>query len=335
MPNRPDIVEQYSAAHGAAGIYTRPDRALIEVTGKDRATWLHNLVTNTVKTLSPGEGNYAFATSVKGRTVFDLYFYVLEDRIWLDVDDREREKALAHLNRYVITEDVALADRTGEMGRIALIGPRVVEVCATVGIANFAAMASLQHVGVTIGGALCRAVRDELGGLPVVEFLVEQPHAGAIDALRASVGAAGLREIGRDALEVLRIEAGRPASVDDIDEDVVPPETGQIERGISYHKGCYLGQEVIERMRSHGVLARTLVGLRVDGDSRPERNAKVLLNDQEAGRVTSCCWSEAAGSILALGYLKTAFAKPGTSVSVVVGGANVSANVVALPIRQG
>lgn len=332
MPNRPDIVEQYVAAHRAAGIYTRPDRALIEVTGKDRATWLHNLVTNTVKTLSPGEGNYAFATSVKGRTVFDLYFYVLEDRIGLDVDAREREKALAHLNRYVITEDVTLTDRTGEVGRIALIGPRVVDVCAEVGIANFAAMASLQHVGVTIGGALCRAVRDELGGLPVVEFLVEQPHAGAIDALRASVG---LREIGRDALEVLRIEAGRPASVDDIDEDVVPPETGQIERGISYHKGCYLGQEVIERMRSHGVLARTLVGLRLEGDSQPERNAKVMLNDQEAGRVTSCCWSEAAGSLLALGYLKTAYAKAGTSAFVEIGGTKVPAKVVALPIRRG
>lgn len=335
MPNTPDIVEQYSAAHAAGGVFTRTDRATIEVTGKDRATWLHNLVTNTVKTLSPGEGNYAFATNVKGRTVFDLYFYVLEDRIWLDVDAREREKALAHLNRYVITEDVALVDRTGEIGRIALIGPRVVDVCATVGIANFSAMASLQHVGVTVGGAMCRAVRDDLGGLPVAEFFVERAHAGAIDALRASVGSAGLREIGRNALEILRIEAGRPASVDDIDEDVVPPETGQIERGISYHKGCYLGQEVIERMRSHGVLARTLVGICVEGEERPVRNAKVSINEQEAGRVTSCCWSEAAGSLLALGYLKTASAKAGTSGFVAVGETKVPAKVVGLPIRGG
>lgn len=335
MPNRPDIVEQYSAAHGAAGIYTRSDRALIEVTGKDRATWLHNLVTNSVKTLSPGEGNYAFATSVKGRTVFDLYFYVLEDRIWLDVDDREREKALAHLNRYVVTEDVALADRTGDVARIAMIGSRVVDVCAEVGITNFAAMASLQHVGVTVAGGTCRVVRDELGGLPVAEFFVEPPHGGAIDSLRASANAIGILEIGHDAFELLRIEAGRPASVEDIDEEVVPPETGQIERGISYHKGCYLGQEVIERMRSHGVLARTLVGITVEGEERPVRNAKVVQNDQEVGRVTSCCWSEAAGSLLALGYLKTAHAKAGTSAFVEIGGTKVPAKVVALPIRRG
>lgn len=334
MPNRPDIVEQYSAAHRAAGIFARSDRGLIELTGKDRATWLHNLVTNTVKTLSPGEGNYAFATSVKGRTVFDLYFYVLEDRIWLDVDAREREKALAHLNRYVITEDVALSDRTLEVGRIAMIGPRVVDLCAEVGIANFTAMASLQHVGVSIGGATTRAVRDELAGMTVVEFFVEPHHAGAIDSLRATANEIGILEIGRDALEVMRIEAGRPASVEDIDEDVVPPESGQIERGISYHKGCYLGQEVIERMRSHGVLARTLVGICVEGEERPERNAKVAHNDQEVGRVTSCCWSEAAVSLLALGYLKTAYAKAGTIAFVEIGGTKVPAKVVALPIRR-
>src|SRR5262249_36866033 len=119
-----------------------------------------------------------------------------------------------------------------------------------------------------------------------------------------------------------------------IDEDVVPPETGQIERGISYHKGCYLGQEVIERMRSHGILARKLVGFQVDGDETIMKNTVARAGDQDVGRVTSCCWSEALAGTLALGYVKTAHAKPGTKVSVITSSGERSAEIVSLPVSR-
>ncbi|MEK6644652.1 MAG: glycine cleavage T C-terminal barrel domain-containing protein [Planctomycetota bacterium] len=332
MANQPEIIEQYRAVHAVGGVCARTDRSLIEVVGKDRAAWLHNLVTNAVKTLTPGEGNYAFATNIKGRAVFDLNLLVLEDRIWLDVDAREAVKALGHLGKYIITEDVELKDRSGEISRIALFGQKAMDACTSLGFANFVTWAGMQHAGGAVAGAACRLVRDDFTGLPTAEFFITAPHAVAMDAIKAAAASFGLVPVDRETMEVLRIEAGRPASVDDIDEDVVPPESGQIERGISYHKGCYLGQEVIERMRSHGVLIRRLVGIQLDGDVRPERNAKVSINGQDVGRVTSSCWSEAVGAILALGYVKSIHAKPDTVVSVSIAGGERGGRVVSLPV---
>jgi folate-binding protein YgfZ len=134
-------------------------------------------------------------------------------------------------------------------------------------------------------------------------------------------------------VEILRIEAGIPASVADIDGDVLPPETLQIERGISYRKGCYLGQEVIERMRSHGVISRKLVGIRLEGDVLPARDASVLHDEQPVGRVTSACRSEAVKAVLALGYVKSARAAPGTPVIVQDGPRRAPGEIVALPLR--
>src|SRR5215470_2088482 len=119
MANPSNIAEQYRIARESGGCYYRSDRALIEVTGRDRAAWLNNLVTNVVKTLQPGEGNYAFATNVKGRTVFDMNLLVLEDRMWLDIDRRWIETARKHLTKFTITEDVALADITKDYERLA------------------------------------------------------------------------------------------------------------------------------------------------------------------------------------------------------------------------
>jgi tRNA-modifying protein YgfZ len=332
MANRPEIIEQYRAVHAVGGLCVRAGRSLIEVTGKDRAAWLHNLVTNTVKTLSPGEGNYAFATNIKGRAVFDLNMLVLEDRLWLDVDGRQAVTALGHLKKYVITEDVELKDCSSELSRIAIFGPKAGEVGMSLGFANFVTWAGLQHVGGSVAGTACRLVRDDFTGFPTAEFFISSPSAAAMDAIMATAATFGLVPVDRETMEVLRIEAGRPESVEDVDEDVVPPESGQIERGISYHKGCYLGQEVIERMRSHGVLVRRLVGMQLCGDARPERNAKVSESGQDVGRVTSSCWSEAVGAILAMGYVKSIHATPETAVTVTIDGVETVGRVVGLPV---
>lgn len=334
MPNPPEIVQQYQTALATGGIYARSDRGLIEVTGKDRAAWLSNLVTNVVKTLQPGEGNYAFATNVKGRVVFDLNILVLEDRLWLGVDRRQVETARTHLDRYIVTEDVQLSDLTAKVDRYAILGPRAADAAARLGLGNLASMSQLQHVPGRIGSADARFVRHNFAGLPAIDIAVlgdERPAArSVIDAIAAEFR---LAELSSETINILRIEAGIPASVDDIDEEVVPPETGQIERGISYHKGCYLGQEVIERMRSHGVLARKLVGLRVEGDAMVPRGTEIRSDSSAVGRITSCCFSEAAGFVLALGYVKSSHARTGHLLRVSTLEGERGSEVVVLPVR--
>ncbi len=334
MPNSPDIVRQYQAAIAVGGLWTREDRALIEVNGKDRATWLNNLVTNVVKTLQPGEGNYAFATNIKGRVVFDANVLVLEDRLWLGVDRRQAETARNHLDRYIITEDVQLSDLTAKVDRYTVVGPRAVDAAARFGVGHFASMSALQHVAGKIGSADARFVRHHVGGLTALDIgVLGDERSAARRAIGDLAAELRLTKLSPETINILRIEAGIPASVDDIDEDVVPPETGQIERGISYHKGCYLGQEVIERMRSHGILARKLVGLRVEGDELVPHNTEIKNDAGAVGRATSSCVSEALGAVLALGYAKTAHTKPGTLLRMATGSGERPCEVIALPAR--
>ncbi len=334
MERNATIENQYRIATQAAGLLARTDRGLLDVTGKDRATWLNNLITNIVKTLRPGDGNYAFAPNLKGRTIFDLNVLVLEDRIWLDIDRRWLDNARKHLTKYTIAEDVNLTDITKDFERIAVIGPAAAEVVARMGFGNLTPMPQLQHVAFTWDGHAGRLVRNDYWGLPAAELLM--PPADAASLLSALLDAgrpSGLARIDATTAEILRIEAGRPASVTDIDEDVIPPETGQIERGISYHKGCYLGQEVIERMRSHGVMARKFVGIRLEGDASPNCPAPISVEAAEIGRLTSACWSYLLEAPLGLGYLKSAHAAAGYAVTVAGDAGGIRGQVVTLPVR--
>ena len=332
MPPPAAILAEYAAALNGAVLHIRADRGLIEITGKDRAAWLHNLVTNEVKKLQPGEGNYAFAVNIKGRSVLDCNILVDIDRILLDVDLRWIDVAIKHLTKYTITEDVSLKNISAAFGRVAIMGPGATAVVGRLCGANLTPMAQLQHVAAHIADADVRLIRHDFAGMPTAELIVPND---VMDRVIAAIDATGpLTRIGDDAVRLLRIEAGIPTSVDDIDEDVVPPETLQIERGISYHKGCYLGQEVIERMRSHGVLPRKLVGIRIAGDALPERNATVNVDGSAVGRITSSAWSPALSATLALGYMKSAHAQPGKAVTIGATGEAVSGEVVTLPVRQ-
>lgn len=334
MANNPEIQSQVRAARERGGLLMRADRAVIEITGRDRAAWLHNLVTNTVKTLSPGEGNYTFATNVKGRCVFDAGILALEDRIWLDLDRRWLDAAHKHLGRYIITEDVTLTRREDAV-RFAAIGPAAAPFAARLGCGNLSTMAQWQHAAATVCGAAGRVVRNDFPGLPAADvYLMGATENEAAGAARALATELGIVEITREAAAILRIEACIPESIEDIDDTVVPPETGRIEQGISYHKGCYLGQEVIERMRAHNVLARKLVGVAVEADSPPPRGAVIAREGTEIGSVTSACWSETLAAPLALGYVKSAYASPGTAIIVRSAAGEAKAQVISLPVEK-
>jgi folate-binding protein YgfZ len=260
-----------------------------------------------VTSLQPGDGNYAFAINVTGRTLFDLNILVADDRCWLDIDVRWIEAALAHLNKYIIVEDVQIADVSADWARFEALGNACPRVVAGMGMAgNFGNWASLQHAAADCAGIPIQLVRHDLGPIKRAEFLVPRADADRFwQALAEQSRGLKLVELDGELREMIRLEAGVPESVSDIDSDVIPPETLQVERGISYVKGCYLGQEVIERMRSRGSMARRLVGLRLDGDRLPEHGAPIFAGGKEVGRVTSACHSVALGGAMGLGYVKT------------------------------
>ncbi len=302
--------QAYEQVQKHGGYFENAHRRLVEATGADRASWLHNLTTNTISTLQPGDGNYAFAITVQGRTVCDLNCLVLDDRLWIDLDERWADESVAHLTKYRVIEDVELENITESWARFDILGPSTARCVESLGFGNnFAAYADLQHSVTQIDGHDIRLVKGNLG--PVMLATLYVPAVAAIEfqtKIQTATADLGMVELDDQLLKTIRIEAGIPKSVDDIDSEVIPPETMQIERGISYVKGCYLGQEVIERMRSRNSMARRLVGMKISGDQIPTKDSWVFADSKPVGRVTSACHSVALNSIFALGYIKTALA---------------------------
>ncbi|MEP0841597.1 MAG: aminomethyl transferase family protein [Phycisphaerae bacterium] len=330
-----DAEGEYAAGSAGAGLYAPLDRGLIEVRGRDRAAWLHNLTTNAIKTLQPGDGNYTFAVNVKGRVLMDFNVLVATDALRLDIDRRLIAKALAHFERFTISEDVQCRDRSDEFARIALLGPRAVEIAAALGVTQAGAMPALASVPLSSGGGHEWLVRHDFAGVFGVELHVASAAAAAWWERLLEIGRpAGLWPVGWKAVDTLRIEAGIPQYGRDIDEEVLPAETGQIERAVSFVKGCYLGQEVVERMRSRGGPARVLVGIRFAGDRTAQEVAAgpLLADGGEVGRLTSACPSPALNAWIGLGYLRTALARPGTRVAL-AGRPDRAGEVVTLPFR--
>ncbi len=294
-----DAAAEYRAATGEVVLLDRADRGLLQLSGRDRAVWLHNLVTNSVLTLDARQGAYAFAVNVKGRILFDLNILSLSETLWLEVDRLSVSVAAAHFDRYLFREDVRITDLSGEWAQLAVSGPRAARVAAALGVTNFAALPSLGHTEIE-GGA--RLVRHDLAGGPGFELLVPR---GRAPSWWDRLVEAGVRPAGRRTLDVLRIEAGLPWLGRDFDDTVLPPETGQIERGVSYQKGCYLGQEVIERLRSRGQLARRLVKLRVPDGRGLTLPAVLWWEGAEVGRITSLVPHPEKPYWPGLGYLKS------------------------------
>ncbi len=291
--------DEYRAARSGTALFDRSDRGLVVLTGRDRQAWLHNLVTNAVTTLAVGTGNYAFAVSAKGRILFDLNILCLPDTLWLDIDHLIMAVAAAHFDRHLFVEDVRIENTSGEYARLGCTGRGVADVARGLGVNGFAALPPLGHLSLEEGA---RFVRHDFVGQPGFELFVSRGQAAHWWERLTGLGA---RPAGYRTLDLLRIEAGIPWLGSDLTEQVLPPETGLGERAVSTHKGCYLGQEVIERMRTRGVVARRLVQLRTEDGRALDLPAPLFRDGVELGRITSLAPHPVKGHWVGMGYLKS------------------------------
>ncbi|MCH7527121.1 MAG: folate-binding protein YgfZ [Planctomycetes bacterium] len=320
--------DEYRAEQSGAGIHDRSYRGLLEITGGDRAAWLHNLTTNHVQNLQPGDGNYAFACNVKGRILFDLNILVQTDSIWLDIDHRWIDAARQHLEKHIIVEDVSISDRSHDFVRLAMSGSGTPDCLSRFGCTNAAAMAQLQTGRISVGGLNMPFFRHDFCGPSGIELFA--PAGRATDIWHALCDQQEVIPVGYDAIDALRIEAGLPWPFTEITDQVLPAETDQQERAVTFNKGCYLGQEIVERMRAHDSIARKLVLLRVDGDVPPSPGATLSGDGKTVGQVTSSCYSPRNDSPIALGYVRTGQATDGTVLQVKWDSCNTSCRVVAI-----
>lgn len=328
------LESEYAALSAGCALVDRSYRGLLEMTGKDRAEWLHNLTTNHVKTLRPGEGNYAFACNIQGRIEFDLNILVREDCIQVDLDRSFLSRAMSHFSKYLVMEDVAIADRSDEFVRLSLSGAGVSEFLNKFGADHAGNLPYLATTSVVIEGVKVDMVRHDFCGSFAVELFVPVDHAVQVwKTLSVDGDESAAVPVGDLAVQIRRIEAGLPWSGREIADEVLPAETCQLERAVSHNKGCYLGQEVVERMRSRGVVAKQLVGLKIAGDPLPPCGASIEAGEKEVGTLTSRCRSLALGAELALAYVKSEYSSPSGTLHIVWDDSRVAAEVIGLPVK--
>jgi len=255
---------QLAALLHAAGVSLLDDLGWLRVTGEDRLRWLNGLVTNSIQELSSGQGCYNFVLNAQGRIQGDLTAFLLEDSILLQTRRDEVEKLLAHLNHYIIMDDVELVDMRDERAGIGLIGPKATDLLRQIGLAT-TSLASMQLQTATWRGSTVVLLHAYSPLVPRYELWAD---SATIHSLTAALIAAGGTAVSPEAMEQLRILEGTPCYGIDIRNTEtahdLPQETGQT-RALHFSKGCYLGQEIVERIHSRGKVHRALSGFLLTG----------------------------------------------------------------------
>lgn len=322
-PGAQDWLAEYDALVRRAGLVELA-RTQIELSGADRATFMHNLCTADVKRLPPGAGREAFLTTVQGKTLGHGFLFAGPATLVIDTVAGQAETILKHLDHYLITEQVTLTDRSQEWSEFLLAGPQAESLlaeCLGVQVAE----PRLSHAIVDAAGQDVWVRRVDItqpGG-----FLISVGRERS-DAMRNKLLAAGAKACGLEAFEAARLEAGFPWFGVDLTEANLPQEVGRDQQAISFVKGCYLGQETVARIDALGHVNKSLVGLRFDGPNVPTAGTELQAGGAVIGQVTSATWSPRLQAPLAMGYVRRGHNEVGTKLASAVG----DAEVIALPL---
>src|SRR5271157_1199654 len=300
-------------------------QAKLVLTGEDRVRWLNGMVTNNIRDLAHGHGVYSFLLNAQGKIQGDLVSYNRGDYLLVTTDRAQAPAIVAIFDRYIIMDDVEVADISDKLATIGVFGPKAQEVLSKAGIA----VAQLEP------GQVIDAVWRDIGisiarsALPPMDGYEMWFSTETADQVWDALHSAGAEPAGSQALDLYRMVRGVPRFGVDLRERDLPQETGQ-HYALNFAKGCYIGQEIVERIRSRAILHRSFVGFEVEGGP-PEPGTKVRVNDKNAGEITSSARVPfpSGERTLALGYAHREIAVPGTVVQI----GEQNATVAALPFH--
>src|SRR5215211_3335035 len=292
---------QYRQLREECGLLDRSERGKLLVSGGEAAEYLQGQLTNDIEAIAPGEGSYAALLDRKGHMQGDMRVLRPGEApdLLLDTEPEALEAVRRHLGMYKIGRDADVVDVTAERALLSLVGPRAVEIGGSAALPENACEA------VTIAGTEVLAVGTGEG----IDLIFD---VGARERVSEALLAAGAAEVSPEAMEILRIEAGRPRFGAEMGTETMPAEAGIVERAVNFTKGCYIGQETVARLHYKGKPNRHLRGLRLAAPARG--GDEVRLGDREVGRIGTAVISPAHGPI-ALAILRRE-AEPGSAVAV-------------------
>ncbi|AFL89989.1 folate-binding protein YgfZ [Terriglobus roseus DSM 18391] len=290
--------DQLAALRTGAGLAAL-SAGWIAVTGGDRVRWLNGMVTNSVQALTPGEGAYAFLLSVQGRIQGDATVWAEADRLLLQTAPAQIEPMIALLDRFIIMDDVELADLSAEKHGLLVAGPAAVEKLAAIGVAARASRL-LKRQNIDWQGKPLVLITAHSPLVPRFELWADS--ATDISDLTAALQNAGATICDEAGLDLLRIAEGTPRFGTDIRDRDLPQETEQT-RALHFNKGCYLGQEIVERIRSRGNVHRTFTTFALSGEI-PAPGTALTADGKAVGELTSIAAEPIDGQRLALGFVR-------------------------------
>jgi folate-binding protein YgfZ len=330
LPSRfGEFAAEYAALRESVGLLDTNFRALFSFTGADRQRYLNAILTSNVRDLKPGLGAVGLLLTPQGHIVAEVETFLLGDRILASSHAMVRERTFATLDKFIIMDDVTLEDVTDTTGTLDLAGPRTAPLLAECGAAGFNAMPLLAHEEIRAGQIPCRVVRRELAGDPAATLIVAREHLAALwRELSERVRTHGGTPVGMEALNSIRLECGAAWFGVDYGEQQIPHEAELEQSHISYEKGCYTGQEIVERVRSRGHVNRRITELRFEASEAPAHGTKLLFSGNEVGNVTSTGFSPRLGAAIGLGYLR----REHSAISTKLDASGIAAEVIAPPL---
>lgn len=329
---------EYQALRETAAVLDLSFRGRICLLGGDRVRFLHGQITNDIKKLQVGEGIYAALTTAKGKMESDLNVFNLPDELLLDFEPGLTERISQRLEKYIVADDVQIVDAAPHYGLLSVQGPKAAEVVQAVGLAVNGLpgkeRAIAKFTDATLGEIYLASQPRVFAGRFGFDVFVPNNSLGAVaDKLIAAAKNAGGGAGGWTALETARIEAGIPRFGADMDETNLPMECIET-HAMSFNKGCYIGQEVLNRIHAIGHINKELRGLRLAEDLKalPQKGDKLFHGGKEVGHITSAVKSPAFNANIALGYVRREVNQTGTELKLPSADGESTATIVELPL---
>ena len=309
-----DWQREYWFAHKSAALIDKNYRCYLSLTGPDRVRYLNAILTNNIKDLPPSHGNVSLLLNPQGRILAEMETYALPESLFCVSYAMIREQLIETLDKYIIMDDVALTDDTQGFGTLALEGPAAATIVRELTGVDLNSLDELARQDTRVGTIPCTIIRTSPGKFAGAEFLAERAHLETLwQTLQEKARAAAGGPIGYSALSALRLEQGIPWFSYDFGEKQIPHEAALENSHISYAKGCYTGQEIVERVRSRGQVNRRRVALRFTGDAVPSPGEILTSEGNEAGYVTRAAFDPALSSAIGMGYVRKENNSPGSN----------------------
>ena len=329
-----DPYQEHHAVRQGVGVVDLSYRGRLRFTGSDRAAYLHRITSNDVEGLAIGEGNYATILTNRGKIIADMNVYVFEDSIGIETNAETTLSLYQELDKYLIADDVIIEDFTERTGTVGVHGSKSAELLQEVcgfDVRNLPAYHSLVD---EIDGRRIICVRaNETGEVGYNLCTVSESMEWLWDTILTKGRAFSAEPVGLTALNTLRIEAGIPRYGAELDDSIFPGEA-ELEGAISFEKGCYIGQEIVARMKYRGHPNRLLRGFEIVSEAPPQSGDRLFAEDKEIGWIASAVVSPTLGKTIGMGYVRTAFTDEGSQVEVETAGNRVDATVRLLPFYQ-